>query len=46
MGTTDQIPILVAAGNGNLELVKLLHESGADINVQVRLCILIPFPSD
>ena len=35
MGPTDQIPILVAASNGNVELVKLLHESDADINVQV-----------
>ena len=35
VGPTDQIPILVAVGNGNVELLKLLHKSNADINVQV-----------
>ena len=36
VGPSDQIPLLVAAANGNVDLVKLLHESDADIDVQVR----------
>ena len=36
VGPSDQIPLLVAAANGNVDLVKLLYESDADINVQVH----------
>ena len=34
-GPSDQIPLLVAAAIGNVDLVKLLHENDADINVKV-----------
>lgn len=37
VGVSDQIPILVAATNGYVDLVKLLHDSNANINVQVHL---------
>lgn len=34
-GSSSQIPILAAAGNGSVPLLKLLMEYGADINVKV-----------
>lgn len=35
VGASDQIPLLVASSNGDVDLVKLLKENGADVNLQV-----------
>lgn len=39
VGPSDQIPLLVAASNGNVDLVKLLCENGADRNTKVHIRI-------
>ena len=40
MGSSGQIPLLIAAADGNVDLVKLLHENGADINIQVIMNVV------
>ena len=40
-GTVDQIPLLVAAGNGHTDIVQLLVQHGANVNTQVGHMIVI-----
>lgn len=35
VGTTDQIPLLAAAGAGQTDIVQMLVENGADVKIQV-----------
>ena len=35
-GMVDQVPLLVAAGNGHTDIVQLLVQHGANVNTQVR----------
>ena len=35
VGAEDEVPLLVAASNGDTPLLKLLVDHGADVNVQV-----------